>query len=365
MTDRQILLIHGDDCRRMAREVLEAANLAEELGDRSMRIGLKPNLVVAAPAEGGATTHPELVAGAIEYLQDHGFNRLEVLEGSWVGETTARALRANGLDKVCSRYNVPFYDLQKDDSVQVDAAGLPLRICRRATELDFLINLPVLKGHCQTVVTCALKNNKGLLPNSEKRRFHTMGLHRPIAHLAAAVPPSFCLVDNICGDLDFEEGGNPVVMNRVIGCKDPVLCDAFACQTMGRQTGEVDYIAMAEALGVGSADLEGAEVMALNEAEAAPMPPMTRRVEQLARYTQARDACSACYGSLIYALDRLRERGMLRNGLPPVAIGQGWRGEKAPEAIGVGNCCRGCGRWLPGCPPTSAEMAAFLEENWK
>lgn len=363
MTDRQILLIHGDDCRRMAREVLEAANLAEELGDRSMRIGLKPNLVVAAPADGGATTHPELVAGAIEYLQDHGFNRLEVLEGSWVGETTARALRANGLDKVCSRYNVPFYDLQKDDSVQVDAAGLPLRICRRATELDFLINLPVLKGHCQTVVTCALKNNKGLLPNSEKRRFHTMGLHRPIAHLAAAVPPSFCLVDNICGDLDFEEGGNPVTMNRVLGFLDPVLCDSYVCDCMGYSVDEIPYIRMAERLGSGSTDTAHANFIYLNEdRQGSGKFKMTRRVQNLARFAQQKDACSACYGSLIYALDRLNDAGLLRKGLPPVCIGQGFKGETGE--IGVGQCTCGFQKTLKGCPPKAIDMVKFLEENW-
>lgn len=44
-----------------------------------------------------------------------------------------------------------------------------------------------------------------------------MGLHKPIAHLATVVPNDFILVDNICGDLDFEEGGNPVTMNRNYG----------------------------------------------------------------------------------------------------------------------------------------------------
>lgn len=78
---------------------------------------------------------------------------------------------------------------------------MQLNVCDFPMSLDFLINMPVLKGHCQTTITCALKNNKGLIPNSEKRKFHTMGLHKPIAHLATVVPNDFILVDNICGDL--------------------------------------------------------------------------------------------------------------------------------------------------------------------
>ena len=31
------------------------------------------------------------------------------------------------------------------------------------------------------------------------------------------------MVDNICGDLDFEDGGNPAEMNRVLAAVDPVL----------------------------------------------------------------------------------------------------------------------------------------------
>ena len=47
----------------------------------------------------------------------------------------------------------------------------PMEICCRALDADFLINLPVLKGHCQTAMTCALKNCKGCIPDREKRRF--------------------------------------------------------------------------------------------------------------------------------------------------------------------------------------------------
>ena len=64
---------------------------------------------------------------------------------------------------------------------------MELEICREAKSLDFLINVPVMKGHCQTKITCALKNMKGLLPNREKRHFHAMGLHKPIAHLAVGL----------------------------------------------------------------------------------------------------------------------------------------------------------------------------------
>ena len=77
-----------------------------------------------------------------------------------------------------------------------------------------------------------------------------MGLRTTDRPLKYHCPQRLYLVDNICGDLDFEEGGNPVVMNRVLGFKDPVLCDAFVCDSMGYSIQDVPYIPLAEKLGV-------------------------------------------------------------------------------------------------------------------
>jgi len=364
MEKNDIIIIHGRDYKNMAKKVLEQADVAGDIGSRDKKVALKPNLVTAKDPSSGATTHGELLAGVIEYLQEHGFKDITAMEGSWVGDRTGEAFRAAGYDRVCRRYGIPFEDLQKDTWKEYDAAGMKIKLCDKAAAVDYMINMPVLKGHCQTTVTCALKNNKGIIPNSEKRRFHTLGLHKPIAHLNTIVPGGFILVDNICGDLDFEEGGNPVVMNRVLGLKDPVLCDAFVCSCMGYSAEDVPYITLAERLGVGSTDVAHANMIYLNQAsEADSRFPMTRRVQNLASYTMPSDACSACYGSLIYALDRLNDSGYLRKGLGPICIGQGYKGKEGH--IGIGQCTSCFAKTLGGCPPKAADIVDFLSENWK
>ena len=90
---------------------------------------------------------------------------------------------------------------------------------------------------------------------------------------------------------------------------------------------------------------------------------MTRRVENLAKYADAKDACSACYGSLIYALDRLNDAGELRGKKETICIGQAYRGKTG--AIGVGQCTCGFQKSLKGCPPKAIDMVKFLEEEWK
>ena len=362
MEKNQIFIKTGTKYKKMTRELLEESNLAELIGDKNKMVGIKPNLVSPSDPANGGTTHPEIVAGILEYLKENGFKNSMILEGSWVGDRTADAFEVCGYRQLCEDYDVEFYDTQKDKSYTKDCCGLELKICESVKKVDFLINVPVMKGHCQTTITCALKNNKGLIPNSEKRKFHTMGLHKPIAHLATVVPNDFILVDNICGDLDFEEGGNPVTMNRIMAFRDPVLCDAFVCETMGYPVSEVAYIGMAEKLGVGCADTSKAKIIELNEGcNAKGKIRMTRRVQELAKYVEPVDACSACYGSLIYALDRLNDMGMLRNCKKKIAIGQGYKGQTGE--IGIGHCTCGFEKSCKGCPPKAIDMVEFLKKE--
>lgn len=356
---QRIWIRYGTDAYEMASDVLTAARLDARIGAKDARVGIKPNLVLASPASDGATTHVALVAAIIDYLQARGFVNLAILEGAWVGSRTADAFRVCGYEDLSRRTGVPLIDTQRDTHHARDCAGMRLAVCDSAAALDFLINVPVMKGHCQTNITCALKNMKGLIPDSEKRRFHTMGLHRPIAHLSAGLRQGFVLVDAICGDLNFEEGGNPVARGQVFGCYDPVLCDAYACGQMGYAVAEVPYIGMAAALGVGTDDVSRAEIITLNAPQGhLPQAKPSRQVQALARHIDARDACSACYANLIYALERLGDMGLLDRLGRRVAVGQGFAGQAG--GCGIGRCTRAFARSLPGCPPQAADIVSFL-----
>ena len=365
MQKNEILIIYGADIAAMAIRIAEEANLAELIGDRGKLVGLKPNLVVARPASGGATTHPEIASGLISYLKENGFNNLVILEGAWLGASTPDAFRTCGYQKLSNETGVPLIDTKKDKARTCDCKGMKLEICESALNLDFMINLPVMKGHCQTVLTCALKNNKGIIPDDEKSRFHGLGLTKPIAHLNTVVRNDFILVDGICGDLDFEEGGNPLYAGRLFAARDPVLCDAWTAVQMGHEISDIPYIGLAEKLGVGSADIDSAKVRELNkcgagEAVKGKNTP-SGKVRSLAVHITEDQACSACYASLIFALSRLdrSEMGRLKE---KVSVGQGFRGKKGK--LGVGECCAGFSSFCPGCPPSGADILEFLRRSF-
>ncbi len=359
MKENELYMIYGTEYKNMTKQLLEQSELSQMIPAKGCRIGIKPNLVAPTEASWGATTHPEVVAGIIEYLHENGFQNLLMLEGSWVGDKTQDSIEVCGYQELSEQYQVPFLDMQKDSWSEVDCGGCVLRICDEALKLDFLINVPVMKGHCQTKITCALKNMKGLIPNTEKRHFHSMGLHKPIAHLGLGLKQDFIVVDNICGDWDFEDGGNPVVMNRIVAGMDPVLVDSWVCGEMGYDVDEVPYIEYARALGVGSTDVKHAKIYALNAPEQEIVRPRERKIVELQDAVEEVESCSACYGYLIPALEMLKEEGLLAELKEKIAIGQGYR-EKT-GMLGVGACTRKFVHHLGGCPPTEEQIYEFLK----
>ena len=365
MKKNEILKIYGTDYVEMTKKLLCGADLVGHIPSKNLTIGIKPNLVCPTPAEFGATTHPEVVAGIIEYLKENGFENIMMLEGSWVGDKTADAYEFCGYRELSEKYGVPFTDTQKDKSHPVQCDGMELNICDVVDKVDFLINVPVLKGHGQTKVTCALKNMKGLIPNTEKRKFHTMGLHRPIAHLSRGIHQDFIVVDHICGDLDFEEGGNPVVRNCIMAALDPVLVDSYACKIAGYEIPEVPYIGMARELGSGSTDIENAIIRTVKLHEddscdfAAGELPREHKILKISYAVDEVDSCSACYANLAPALVRLEEEGLLPKLKERISIGQGHQGKGG--AIGIGKCTREHDFCIMGCPPHEEKIYEELK----
>lgn len=347
-----IFVKYGADGKELTKSLLEHMSIG--LGVHAgMRIGIKPNLVVAKPSASGATTDPQVVAGIIEYLRDHGCRHITIMESSWLGDSTKRAWQACGYTQLAKRYQVPLIDLKTDATRLLSTTKYQLRVCATCLDTDYLINVPVLKAHCQTKLTCSLKNMKGCIPDQEKRNYHALGLHGPIAHLNSALKQHLVVVDALIGDLTYEEGGTPVQMNRVLAGTDPVAMDAYCASLLGYDPEDVPYIGMAAGLGVGQMDYT---VKTLNQGKEARLisAPIIDRFRQ---FIDEKQACSACLGSLLHALQRLSDQGIAI--AKPIRIGQGFRG-KTEDGLGIGSCTGCFDTSISGCPPSARQILAHL-----
>jgi len=351
-----LIITYGSNITKNTYDTLTASDICAYL-DASHSVSLKPNLVVPGPASNGAVTHPEVVEGVIMFLRDYGVRQVKIIESSWVGDSTKQAFKYCGYEDLSRKYGIPLIDLKADKYTTLEHSGYTIDVCNEALNTDFLINIPVLKAHCQTRLTCCLKNLKGCIPDNEKRRFHTLGIHKPVAALGATIKTGYCVVDGICGDLTFEEGGNPIYSNRVIAGRDPLMVDSYCAQLIGYMPDDIEYLSFGKKIGVGNYYSEDTQIIELNTAN----KPVARAYDKNAadRYCGVIDedaACSACYSSLIYALQRLGARAH-PNG--KIHIGQGFKG-KSGNGIGVGVCTQGFSKCVTGCPPKATDIVEAL-----
>ena len=351
-----IVVTYGNEIVKNTYDTLAASDIDSYLR-ADMAVLIKPNLAVPCPASDGATTHPQVVEGIVRFLNDFGVRRMKIIESSWVGDSTKRAFKYCGYEELSRKYDVPLIDLKGDSYASYKYGEYDIAVCDEAMNSGFLINVPVLKAHCQARLTCCMKNLKGCIPDAEKRRFHTLGIHKPVAALNMIVKTGYCVIDGVCGDLSFEEGGNPVTANRIMAGRNPLLLDSYCAELIGYRPDEIEYISYGKKIGVGEYFSSETKLVELN-AQAKPVIDAKRnRVSDKYRRLIDEDAaCSACYSSLVYALHRLggnpRAKGKIH-------IGQGFVG-KTGAGLGVGNCTRGFAQHVHGCPPKATDVLSAL-----
>lgn len=355
--------------------LLEKAAVWDWLGEKESPVLLKPNLVVSSPASRGATTTPAIAEGLIEWLAGYGYSNIIIAEGSWVGDSTAKAFKVCGYTALAQKHNIPLIDLQKDSSVKRETPIGEFKICRTIADLQekggSLINLPLVKGHGQTRMTCALKNLKGCIPNSEKRRYHTLGVHKPVAYLNTLIKQAFALVDGLNPDPYWEEGGSPQKRDLLLLAKDPVAIDSYACRLLGFFDEDVEYLSFSDKLGIGEGHTSDEEIINLDDT-AIEKISLNLAQSEIKKWIDSivdqKSACSSCFGNLSSALRYMQEENpeIKTRSIPSLCIGQEFKGKSlSSNRRGIGICTVSKGnKALQGCPPSRERIITFLKKEF-
>ena len=131
-----IYIGYGKNMQQTTFALMEAADIASRLSS-GMTVCIKPNLVVARPADGCATTHPEIVEGIIQYVQQAGVKKIIIAEGSWVGDSTERAWRSCGYADLAQKYGVTLVDTKKDKVTQRRCEDMKISVCDTPAHADY------------------------------------------------------------------------------------------------------------------------------------------------------------------------------------------------------------------------------------
>lgn len=250
----------GDkDVDRMVREAVALSGGMRDIVSPGATVIIKPNLVAPMAPERGATTDPRVCRSLADQVRELG-GRAIIAESSAIGGDTEEAIKVCGYADLRARgYEV--IDLKKEKLVTVPVPRgtvlKELRLPEVVVRADAVISVPKMKTHDQALATLAIKNMKGLLPDTLKKQFHTtFGVFRAVAELATVVTPRLSVVDGIIA----QEGlgpvfGSPVSMGLLVAGRDPVAVDTVAGLIMGIEPSGMETTTYAAELGLGVMDM--------------------------------------------------------------------------------------------------------------
>jgi uncharacterized protein (DUF362 family) len=221
------------------------------------KVFIKPNIVFWTRTtpfpKWGVVTTSRVVEDMVILLKERGIKGITIVEGIVTfdpkdTETPAHAFESLGYQNLKKRYGIKTMNVFERPFKKVDlGAGVVLNFNEDTLQGDFLVNLPVLKTHAQTVVSLGIKNLKGLIDVNSRKKCHSpnpeKGLNYMVARLANKLPPSFTLLDGI---YTAERGpffeGKLRRSDILIASSDIFSADKVGAKILGYDPMEIPYL---------------------------------------------------------------------------------------------------------------------------
>ena len=376
-----VFVAQGNGPYANTRLALGAVDLAPV---RGRRVLLKPNAGRVASPGAGVTTHPDVIAAAIDVFREAGAE-VAVGESPIVGVKVQEAFARGGIASVAEARDCPLIDMDRRRFAKV---SIPegrviheLKVCPEVLEFDFVVSVPVMKMHMHTGATLAVKNMKGCLWRRSKVELHMLPplegsddkpIDVAIADMSSVLRPHLAVIDGTVGMEGLgPSAGQAKPLGVVVVSADAFAADAVACQLMGTEATAIPHLRFGAARGYGVIDLGRIGVTPENWRDwVSPFarPPENLAIEFPNVTVFDNRSCSACQSTLLLFLMRHRERlfdYFGSEGPVNVAIGKGHT--DLPEAtLCLGNCTanqKDRGVFVPGCPPVGSQILAAISDQ--
>jgi uncharacterized protein (DUF362 family) len=278
-TTSRVSVVSGADIEASVRKAIDLIGGIRRYVHPGYTVLIKPNFGVAVPPETGIVTDPNVVDAVIKICREAGPKCILVAESSVVGFDTTEIFKELDLEKRFRRSGASLLDLDRDDTLEKPVSNgsvlKKIKLFKAAWESDVIISVPTMKTHILTQVTLGLKNMKGILPDSMKKRMHRIGakkkvrdfeLDHAIADLNTTRPPTFTIIDGFIANEGYKPGtpgigGTPVDFNTIVAGDDPVAVDTIGAYLMGFEPDEVRHVKYTGAKGVGTPDMNRIDVL--------------------------------------------------------------------------------------------------------
>jgi uncharacterized protein (DUF362 family) len=298
-----VVSVQGKDPERMLRAALEALGGLNPLVGDGKEVLIKPNFVFRQSFP--ITTDPEVIFLMASLLREERASGVEVFDspGTYLMGTERETF---------DFLNIVSRGKEQGISVTIGDAGRrreyvktkkegwraypEIIVHKKIHQAPVIINMPCLKRHHTSFLTCALKNQFGAIYGAQRWDAHVRGegikkgikeadvraqaafrdethFMTALAEFADAVRPELSFVDArailIKGGPTRGKGEDVFGVNRFILSGDMVALDAYCSQIMEEYDETyftdmiVPYLRVAERLGLGTMDLNKAKIIEL------------------------------------------------------------------------------------------------------
>ena len=233
------------DVRVALRLLLEPLGGIQAFVKSGQQVLLKPNLLSGKHPDRAVTTHPEIVRAVAELTLEAGAT-VTIGDSPGIGSPEQVARKAGILD-IADDLGIAFVPFI--NSVKIRPSGgtfHELEVARELLEADVIINLPKLKTHQMTGLTCAVKNMFGAVVGLRKPRLHLQaGTDKAffalmLLELCETLAPALTIVDAVVGMEGNGPGsGDPVRIGALLASRHPQAVDTVATQLVGMRPRQV------------------------------------------------------------------------------------------------------------------------------
>jgi uncharacterized protein (DUF362 family) len=256
-----MVAIKGGEPDVMFDKAIASLGGMKQFVKRNQTVVLKPNIGWDTPPERAANTNPILVGRIVEQCKMAGAKAVYVFDNT-CNEWT-RCYRNSGIEDAVKKAGgimVPGNSEGYYQPVTIENGKIlkNAKVHEKILESDVFINIPILKTHDGAKLTISMKNLMGVV--WDRGYWHANNLQQCIADFATFKKPTLNVVDAY--RVMKRNGPRGVSVADVITMKyqiistDMVAADAAATKLLSLEPAQVKHIGLAEALGVGTQNLD-------------------------------------------------------------------------------------------------------------
>ena len=220
---------------------------------------IKPNFVAGLPASSGATTDLRMIKSLVKLLREKG---IEVTVGESSLEDTGRVFKALNVFEL-EKFGAKVVNFDEEKWIKVES---PTKLALRRFHLpevvldcDLIISMAKMKAHDQTGATLSVKNVLGMVPKSDRKNAHIVGIDKAIVDVFAYLVRNKKLISFVDGIYAMEGKGSPthgkpVEMDLIVAGDDAVATDATCVEIMGFEVRKVKHLLLSQKIGLGKMD---------------------------------------------------------------------------------------------------------------